>query len=284
MKQILLIAILLLLTLTSKSQIEYVAVCNPTTEKVEIYRVKDTTDKGLVLLKNKLPNKQIAQRWVKANHPDGTCTGRENSNLIRPSIPSNAGRASSSENQVMEVPEKKVSHFYKNYRLFSYGTTAFNLEDLPLFEVRESQGQYFGFRFQKGERMQIGFSVSYLSYGKVVSYDDGPMQEPTVKNWSNVDLSWFLSSPIELHRKSGQIWLLPQAGIGLSLQNLQRIENRDIDVELSDKAIFYYEAKVGIELYHVHFAVGYQGITSNAFKDTPDFSFRGIVLSGGLAF
>ncbi len=268
---------------TSAQSVQFIVVCNTESQKLEIVQPQDTLNSSYTVVKRKLPNRTVAQNWINKNHPDGTCNLNTPEKKIKPNIPKSAGQPSATDSN-QPPPKKKITHFYRNKFLLIYGSTSFNLDELPGFDQLEDKGKFYGIRFQKGDGFQVGGYINYNYYGSVNSYRVAFGNTSTKeKRWSNVDAGMIFSKPIELVRKSGQFWLLPEVGIGASWQNLGDAMPEDFMLDVLGGG-FQYTLKLSLEVYHFNFSLERVRLLQETIEEHPNFKFKGMKFGVGLAF
>ena len=260
--------------------IQFIVVCNSETQKLEVVVPKDTTNPKYTVVKRKLANRKVAQSWIEKNHPGGSCDKNGKTiEKIKPGIPKSAGNP---KNKSLEKspPPKRIKHFYRHKVLFSYGRTQFNIDEMPGFTHVIDKGEFCSFRYQKGNKVQWGFYGDYNYYGTVRSYKSSTNYEEV--KWNNVDAGMLFSVPIELHRKSGKIWFLPEVGFGASFQNLSKAKPKDHTLDVLNGG-WHYFYRLSLEIYRINFSLQGFGMFQETIEEHPNFKLKGTRLGIGLA-
>lgn len=277
MKNLALSLVVCLCTCISSAQVvEFLVACNSETNRLEVIQAADSSQVKYAVVKRKLPNPAMGRTWIRQHSPDGTCV--ENLERFRPPPPSNAKPGPQEGTPV--APPKKISHYYRNKVLLYAGRSSFDLQQLPGFDHVLDQGYHFGFRYMKGNKVQFGASLNYNFYGSVKSYESQGSSEEV--RWANVDAAMTVNVPIELHKQSGNAWLLPEAQIGVSWQNVMDAKPEDYQINHNGGSWFW-QIGAGIELWHIYFGIHRLMHFQPAIEDRT-FKFSGTKLTLGLSF
>lgn len=264
---------------TYAQAIQFIVVCNQTSQKLEVVLPVDTVSSNYEVIKRKLPNRTVAEQWIVKNYPDGRCS-EPKVEKAKPAPPKTAGTEQGATASNSPTPLKAISHYYRNKVQLMGGWTRFDLVSLPEFRHVQDGGYYFGIRYQNGNAVQIGGVIDYNYYGSVRSYLDEEDWEEV--RWANVDFAMIVSVPVELHKASGQIWFLPEVGIGPSWQNVLEAKPQDWEVNALGGG-WSWQLKASVELFHIAFSVEYKRLFNQTIEDNDVFRMNGLKLGLGLS-